>query len=238
MFLISVIAFVVGIYIQALYSIPLAISFAACALLLCFIPFALRRADNTATICILICFIFAGIARLGIITESLSSVHFDDEVRVYEGLIIEASPNTKIIQLNSPEDTRGLRVILRTEENLNISDTIKIFGNLKELTLAFKNPSIISWKWLKRLEGISYEVKGKIVSVTKGKNTSRSGESSLLKRLIVQAQNIPASSRLLPSATLPVLAKKQRRFFYEPGHPTYWPYQDQILASLQHSFSL
>lgn len=170
MFLVSVIAFVIGIYIQALYSISLAISFTACALFLCFVPLALRRAGNTATACILVCFIFAGMIRLGIITENTPSLPFDEEVRVYEGLVTEAAPKTKIMKLSSPENVRGLRVVLRTEEVLNINDRLKIFGNLKELTLNFRNPSITSWKWLKRLEGISYEVKGKIISLREGKN--------------------------------------------------------------------
>ena len=84
----------------------------------------------------------------------------NEEMNIYEGLVTEASPNTKIIKLISPENSRGLRVILRTQDNLTINDRVKIFGYMKELHLTFKNPSMTSWKWLKRLEGISYEFKG------------------------------------------------------------------------------
>ena len=96
--------------------------------------------------------------RLGIVTEKLSEVRFNktditkpdtnddgdtrspsvlidgngsasyEEMNIYEGLVTEASPNTKIIKLITPENCRGLRVILRTQDNITINDRVKIFG--------------------------------------------------------------------------------------------------------------
>jgi competence protein ComEC len=217
MFLVSVIAFVVGIYIQALHSIPLAISFTACAILLCLIPLALRRAENRATISILICFILAGMVRLGIVTENLPSLHFDEEVRVYEGMVIEASPKTKIMQLSNPEDVHGLRVIYRTEESLNISDRLKIFGNLKELTMNFKNPSTTSWKWLKRLEGISYEVKGKIISVREGKNYIETWRKFLAQRIDHSGTKYPGIIKALTIGDTSGLDEEIKALFLRTG---------------------
>ena len=57
MFLISVIAFVVGIYIEALYPVPLAVSLLLCVFFLCLIPIALRQnisdsiSDDTDLFC-------------------------------------------------------------------------------------------------------------------------------------------------------------------------------------------
>jgi len=121
--------------------------------------------------------------RLGIVTQTQSPVQPGEEPDIYEGLVIEASPNTKIIKLLYPQHTRGLQVILRTQDNLGINDRVKIFGSLKELSFTFKNPYMTSWKWLKRLEGISYEVKGTITSVTQGKSYIEAWRRFLAKRI-------------------------------------------------------
>jgi competence protein ComEC len=163
---------------------------------------------------ILICFVLAGMIRLGIVTEnrletessktqffksdtraggntrSPSSINgeyrgvLNEELNIYEGLVTEASPNTKIIKLISPEVSHGMRIILRTEDSLTINDKVKVFGYLKELHLTFKNPSLTSWKWLKRLEGISYELRGTIVSVTSGESYIEAWRRFLAGRIV------------------------------------------------------
>jgi competence protein ComEC len=166
-----------------------------------------------ASLMILICFALAGMVRLGIVTENRSEIRFDntnilkpdsndnshtgsssflndgggsvsnEKMDIYEGLVTEASPNTKIIKLISPESSRGLRIILRTHDNITINDRIKVFGYMKELNLTFKNPSSTSWKWLKHLEGISYEFKGPIISVKKGESYIEAWRTFLAKRI-------------------------------------------------------
>jgi hypothetical protein len=175
LFLISVIAFAIGIYIEAIYPVSLMVSLILCVFFLCFIPIALSKTLRIASCIILICFVFAGMVRLGIVTENRSEIISnktkilkpdtntsrdirnlsflnsgdgrlpDEEMNIYEGLVAEASPNTKIIKLISPKDSRGLRVILRTQDNLTINDRVKVFGYMKELNLTFKNPSMTSW---------------------------------------------------------------------------------------------
>ena len=213
MFLISVIAFVVGIYIEAICPVSLVVSLITCLFFLCVIPLALRRTHRIASLMILICFILAGMVRLGIVTENQSEIKSnktkilqpdlnvngnthnpsflnnedrrisDEKMNIYEGLVTEASPNTKIIKLISPEDSRGLQVILRTQDNITINDWVKVFGYMKELSLTFKNPSTTSWKWLKQLEGISYEFKGTTISVTRGENYIEAWRKFLAKRI-------------------------------------------------------
>ncbi len=197
MFLVPVIAFIIGIYIEATCSIPLIIPLAFCILFLCAIPIVLRRTYRTASFLVLVCFFLAGMIRIGIVTEyrlksEPDETHIlnpntntdndnyysngkidkssDKEMDIYDGIVTEASPNTKIVKVTSPEPARGLRIILRTEEKLTINDRVRIFGYIKEFPLTFKNPYTISWKWLKRLEGISYEFKGTIISITAGES--------------------------------------------------------------------
>ena len=72
---------------------------------------------------------------------------------LYEGMIIEASPGTKIMRVENPIDLRGMKAVFRTMDPININDRIKVFGQLKELALTYNNPFLASWKWSKRLEG-------------------------------------------------------------------------------------
>ena len=78
MFLISIIAFVTGIYIEAIYPVPPVVSCTLCVFFLCVVPIALRRTYRIASLMILICFALAGMVRLGIVTENRSEIRFDN----------------------------------------------------------------------------------------------------------------------------------------------------------------
>jgi competence protein ComEC len=209
LFLISVIAFAAGIYIEAIHPTPLAVSLTLCVSLLCIVPITLRRARRTASLIILICFILAGMVRLDIVTANRleiksnktlvmgsdtntrmnahnnpSFLNGDKETSdIFEGIVSETSPNTKIIKLIFPENSRGLGIILRTQDSMTINDRVKMFGYIKELHLTFNNPSLTSWKWMKQLEDISYEFKGKIISITPGESHIEAWRKFLAKRI-------------------------------------------------------
>jgi competence protein ComEC len=247
LFLTSIIAFAVGIYIEAIYPVPLLVSLILCVFFLCFIPIALRRTLRTASCMILICFVFAGMVRLGIVTENRSEIKSnkteilkpdtningntrnlsllnsgdgrlpDEEMNIYEGLVTEASPDTKIIRLISPKGSRGLRVILRTQGNLTINDRVKVFGYMKELNLTFKNPSITSWKWLKRLEGISYEFKGTIISVTTGESYIQAWRNLLAKGVEDSGAKYAGIIKALTIGDTTGLDEKTKELFLRTG---------------------
>jgi competence protein ComEC len=124
-----------------------------------------------------------GMVRVGIVIMEQPAIIIDEDKTIYEGLIIETSVNTKIIRLSKPENMDGVKAIFRTADNLNINDKIRIFGQAKELNLTFKNPYLTTWKWLKRLEGISYEVRGTLISVAPGKNLVHAWRNRLKERI-------------------------------------------------------
>jgi len=169
-FLISVIAFAAGIYIETLYPLPILVSLSVSTLFLCAIPLALRRTYRVSFVLMAVCFVFAGMVRLALITEDRPVPHLKEATDVYGGIITESSPNTKIVKLAYPDNLSGLSVVFRTSDNLGINDEVRIFGSLRELSLTFRNPYLVTWKWLTRLEGISYELRGAIVSVRQGRN--------------------------------------------------------------------
>ncbi|HEX2967296.1 MAG TPA: ComEC/Rec2 family competence protein, partial [Syntrophorhabdaceae bacterium] len=173
LFFFGVLAFALGIYVQANYRLPTVYTSVLCIALLITAPFLFVHARRTACICLLFCFVLAGIVRLGTIPDDSAILYNSYQSTqpnaplVYEGVIIESSPNSKIVKLISPEQFRGIRATLSSSENMTINDRIKIYGQLKELTLTYKNPSLISSRWLRRIEGVSYRLNGDIVSIVR-----------------------------------------------------------------------
>lgn len=107
----------------------------------------------------------------------------DKEKGIYEAIITETSPTIKILAITRPVAFKGLKVIFRTDENLDISDKVRLFGEIREVIQTFKNPHIISWKRLKKLEGIYCEVKGTLLSVSPGKHFIHTFRNMLKKKM-------------------------------------------------------
>ncbi len=212
MFIISVAAFIVGIYTEALNAFPLKLIIILLPVFVCLAGILLKKRHRAALPFILISFMLIGALRIGIVSEYLQPADISGEETIYEGLVIEASPNVKIVRIFSPSGPAGIRAVYRTTENIGINDRIKIFGRLRELALTYNNPYVISWKWIKRLEGTSCEIRGAIISVAKGKNyveawrnrlrqkieDSRSKHRDIIKALTIgDATGIDESTRAL-----------------------------------------
>jgi competence protein ComEC len=122
-------------------------------------------------------------ARIGVVTVGQPAKDISNAKEVYEGIITESSPTTKIVKLNNPGEYASLKVILRTSQMLNINDKIRVFGELREVSPTFKNPYLLSWKWLKKLEGVSYDLRGTIISVTPGTHYVHAVRNSLKQKI-------------------------------------------------------
>lgn len=103
---------------------------------------------------------------LASLNEPLPSINPD--MSLYEGTIIESSPACKVIEFFPSSYGNPVKAIIRSAEDARIGDKVSIAGSLRDISVNFKNPGNISWKGLKRLEGIFYEVRGNILSVQKG----------------------------------------------------------------------
>jgi competence protein ComEC len=163
---VAALSFACGIYLGALYNIPLKFTLPFLPAVLLAIPFLINRKDRAASILLLVGFTLAGMVRLGIGIAAREPPALDRQKHIYEAVVTDASPTTKILALTRPDMLEGLKVIFRTPENLGINDRVRVFGETRELIQTFKNPHIISWRWLKGLEGVSYEVKGMLLSVS------------------------------------------------------------------------
>jgi competence protein ComEC len=158
-----------------------------------------------------------GMVRVGIVIMEQPAIIIDEDKAIYEGLIIETSVNTKIIRLSKPENMDGVKAIFRTADNLNINDKIRIFGQAKELNLTFKNPYLTTWKWLKRLEGISYEVRGTLISVAPGKNLVHAWRNRLKERIEISGAKYASVIKALTIGDTTGLDEDTKTLFLRTG---------------------
>jgi competence protein ComEC len=163
-------AFIVGVYIQAVYSFPLVSLLALLLLSLILIPLFLSKQRLLILSLLLLAFALAGSARLALlaVTDRVLPIHDTDVF--YSGTVLETSQKLKVLRLTRPAEAQGLRVVVPGDTQLETGDRVQLLGRLRELEPSFKNPHTSSWKWIKRLEGINYGLKGKILVVRSGNN--------------------------------------------------------------------
>jgi competence protein ComEC len=214
---IAICFFASGIYLNALYNIPLRFIILPVVLTLPFIPSLIRKSSYIPVLLVLVCFVLAGMARLGMVTAGQTAMSPGNVKEVYEGLVTESSPNTKIIKLTNPGELAALKVTLRTPQALNINDTIRVFGELRELNPTFKNPYLLSWKWLKRLEGVSYELRGTITSVTPGIHYIHAVRNSLKQKIDASGAKYAGIIKALTIGDTTGLDEETKKLFLHTG---------------------
>lgn len=165
MFVASVSAFISGIYLGIVHHYAIAFVGIPLLVLLLFLPFSFRyNLNRLSAITLVIAFFLTGMLRVSL------TVREDPPVPstlpgVYSGTVVESSQTTKVIELSSPAPLNGAKAIIRSERPAGIGDSIIASGTLKELTLNFKNPGMVSWKWIKKMEGTLYEIRGNLISI-------------------------------------------------------------------------
>ncbi len=166
MFVAAVLAFCCGIALQAFWRLPAApLVFATLGAVVA-IPFLFRWGKSCALLT-LAAFLLCGAARLAFL-EMGQAAPDDGREALYEGIVVESSPRVKVLSLSGPAAWKGMRVAFPSAADLDVSQTVRVFGKIRPLVPAFRNPGSISWKWLRKLEGVGYEIKGKVLSATQG----------------------------------------------------------------------
>jgi len=170
LFVLAVLLFIAGIYLQARYSLPFIPVSVAALVLAGLVPFFLSktRLSNLATVLILVCFSLVGMARLGYLQQGRLQPDPDPAETVYEGVVVETSPWVKILGITKPAAWDGIRVAFPSDIPLEINQKLLILGTMRDLNPSFKNPYVGSWKQLRRLEGINYEIRGKVLLIKPG----------------------------------------------------------------------
>jgi competence protein ComEC len=217
LFVIAIFSFAGGIYLNALYDIPLKFIIPPLILILSFIPFFTRKSSYLSVLLILVCFILAGVVRLGVVTVGQTAMNPSSTKEIYGGLVTESSPNTKIIKLTNPGELAALKVILRAPQALNINDMVRVFGELREINPTFKNPYLLSWKWLKKLEGVSYELRGTIISITPGIHYVHSVRNRLKQKIDASGAKYGGIIKALTIGDTTGLDEETKKLFLHTG---------------------
>jgi competence protein ComEC len=167
----AVLAFSAGVYLEALFGAPAGpLLFAAIALAL-LLPLAGTRRYASVPL-LLAAFLLCGAFRLALPQAACVDVpEYETGVALYEGTVTEGSPRIKVISLSSPASLMGVRVVFSSSSSgLEVGREVRLSGRIRPLVPSFENPGALSWKWLKRLEGIGYEVRGTIVASSEGRD--------------------------------------------------------------------
>ncbi len=168
MFIGAVLAFCAGIYLQAVHPLSLGPLLAAGAASIGTIAVVYRLLHKTLLLLvplILVCSLFLGAARLAFVGIGPVAPPEDGESTVFEGLVTESSTRVKVLSLQRPVELKGMRVAFVSDAQIDISQSVRLFGKMVDMAPTFQNPGGTSWKWQKRLEGVTYQIRGKVLSV-------------------------------------------------------------------------
>ncbi len=217
MFVAAVLSFAAGIYLEASRPFPLAAPALFLLILPFFIPFLIKRKQHFALCVMILLFMCAGIIRLGIVSRGAVAAPPEDGRALYEGLVIESSPATKTMEIEKPADLKGVKAIFRTDGALKINDRIKVFGHMREMDLTFNNPGLISWKWMKRLEGVCYEIKGTLVSAFPGTNYIHAWREMLARKIDASGARNPGILKALTIGDMSGVNEATKSLFAKTG---------------------
>jgi len=126
------------------------------------------RFPSIAIVLALTAFTLTGAMRLAFTEASQVLPQDERQQTIFHGSVAESSSQLKVLLLSRPMELRGMRVVLLSDIDVQVSDEIQLFGTIKDLNPTFKNPGMRSWKLLKRMEGINYQITGNVLTVTPG----------------------------------------------------------------------
>lgn len=171
MFIATVLAFCAGIYVQAVHPIslrPLVVCLLAAVSLLSLFFHGPRKGFPLVLPFMLICCLLAGAVRLAFVDGGSLPFEANPGKTIFEGQVVETASRVNVLCLLSPPSLKGMRVAFINDEALETTQVVRLFGSMVGMVPTFRNPGSGSWKWEKRLEGVRYQIRGKVLSVSDG----------------------------------------------------------------------
>ncbi len=219
MFIASVLAFLTGIYIEAVHPFPFFPILIFLCVLVVLIPFLLsgNRARLTSYV-LVAAFLLAGMFRVALVLLNQPLYPVDAAPSIYRGTVVESSGNSKVVELDTPSGVAGSRALIRSDQPADIGDRLAIFGSLREAAPTFKNPHHISRRWIKRLEGTFYEIRrGEIVSLQPGNKLINSWRRYLAGKIDASTAPQAGVLKALTLGDTAGIADETRTLFLETG---------------------
>jgi competence protein ComEC len=164
-----VLAFIVGIYIEAIHPLALGPLTLGLLVVLLAIPILRWKRQSLSLCLLLLAFMLAGTMRLALLMD-VPSLPVEEVDSLYAGTVVETSARIKVVRLSSPASLSNVPVTFATSVNLETGDYVHIMGRLREFNPSGQGSPRRLWQWLKRLEGINHEIRGKLLVVRAGNN--------------------------------------------------------------------
>jgi competence protein ComEC len=182
LFVSCVLAFIAGIYIEAFYGLPLRPVILGLVASVLLIPFFHLKKRSLGFCLLLLAFMLTGAVRLALLID-LPPVSVEEGESLYAGTVVETSQRSKVITLSSPESLRKVRAAFPTSTDLQTGDRVYLTARLMEFAPASAESPRKVWRWLKKLEGVNHEIKGRIVLVRSGVNSINALRNFFRKRI-------------------------------------------------------
>ena len=222
MFIAAVISFCTGIYVQAVHPIslgPLVVSLLAAVFLSALFFHGPRKGFPLVLPLMLICSLLAGAARLAFVDAGNLPFEANPGKTIFEGQVVESSSRVNVLSLLYPTGLRGMRVAFIDDEAFEATQVVRLFGSMVGIVPTFRNPGSGSWKWEKKLEGVRYQIRGKVLSVRDGNDLMARMRRYFKRNIDHWGPTIRTCSRLSPSGTGAQSPTRPTNFSCVPERP-------------------
>ena len=133
--------------------------------LLAVTPLILPKTRRIGWVALMVSFFLVGMVRFAIVVPPSPEGQVAKGPQIFKGTVEGSSKTVSSITLSSPPYLSRSKAVVRNDSPLSPGSEIMVFGEAKELVPSFRNPGTQSWKQMKRFEGITLEIRGKIISV-------------------------------------------------------------------------
>jgi competence protein ComEC len=177
-----VLAFIIGIYIEAIHPFALRPLILGLLAPLFAIPLLRWKRQRFSLCLLLLAFTLAGTVRLALLMD-VPPLPMEEVDSVYAGTVVETSARIKVVRLSNPVSLNNVPVAFATSADLETGDYVHIMGRLREFNPSGQGPPRRLWQRLKRLEGINHEIRGKLLVVRAGTSPINSLRNYFRKKI-------------------------------------------------------
>lgn len=127
------------------------------------------KEKRVEVVLLLFLFFLAGMLRLSIQFIEKPILSGYEEPSIFKVKVVDDSSFWPVVTIESPRDLLGVKATFR-QRNVHVEkgDLLTIFGTVKRIVPENRNPHLTSWRWIKSLEGVHYEIRGKVIEKREG----------------------------------------------------------------------
>lgn len=159
-----VLLFIFGIYLESIYKIKPQLIFLLLFFSAILIPHLSPKRQSLATFFLLFSFSLAGMFRLslGLIEEPVKIKEKD--YSIFAAKVVDRTSGGLVLSVEYPSELRNVKAVFKAKNLLaENGDLLFISGKIKESFPTYSNPYLISWRWVRSLDGVRLEIRGEVL---------------------------------------------------------------------------